>query len=96
MKNLIVRSLTGIIYVLLIVSALIFDNQYLFCGVFAIIAIIANYEFSTLVKSPTQGLRIFDLVGCLALFLGFAYYTAINSSILATIPYLIYIIFRLV
>lgn len=94
MKNLITRSLTGIIYIALIISALIFDNQYLFCGIFATIAIIANYEFSTLMKSEIKVVRILDAVGTAALFLGIAYYTAIAAAPLALTPYLIYIVIR--
>lgn len=107
MKNLITRSITGIIYVALIVAAVLLGGWW-FVGLFTIFAMLATHEFSTLCNAESGGENIStlvtDMTGTLIMVIGLCcvnmglltpHTTAVLGGTFFTL-YLIYLILRLV
>jgi len=107
MKNLIKRSITGIIYVALIISAVITGGWW-FVALFALFAVLATHEFATLSNAESGGESIItlitDMTGTLILVVGLCsvnlnlltpHTTAVLGGTFFTL-YLIYLIIRLV
>lgn len=107
MKNLIKRSITGIIYVALIISAVIFGGWW-FVALFSLFAVLATREFAVLCNAEAGGENIItlitDMTGALIMVIGLCcvnlrllspHTTAVLGGTFFTL-YLIYLIIRLV
>lgn len=107
MKNLIKRSITGIIYVSLIIAAVLAGGWW-FVALFSLFAILATHEFATLCNADAGGENIFtlvtDMAGSLILVVGLScvnlglltpHSTAVLGGTFFTL-YLLYLTARLV
>ncbi|WP_287934480.1 phosphatidate cytidylyltransferase [Duncaniella freteri] len=107
MKNLLKRSLTGVIYVALIVAAVLAGGWW-FVSLFALFAILAINEFANLTIAKSGGENVItlisDMAGALILFVGLS---CVNIGLLTPhttavlggtffIMYLLYMVIRLV
>ena len=108
MKNIVTRSLSGLVYIALIVSAILFGGRWGFPALCALFAIIGVAELHHLCKDSSEHshtLGVLDMVGALILVIGpSALLIAAGDSAIDMLPvgasalsaYLIYIIARLV
>lgn len=93
-KNLGTRTATGILFVLALLSGILF-NQYLFLCVFSVILILALHEFYRLIDksagvSTSQSLNV---VGGLLLFIGsYLFFSSTISSFVVFTPYILYVL----
>ena len=97
MSTLALRSLTGIVFVALLVGGII-TSPFTFSILFALITGLALWEFSTLVNKH-QGASVNRLINTVAgvyLFVAFCGYCADYSPSAAFIPYLLSIVYLLV
>ena len=97
MSTLALRSLTGIVFVALLVGGII-TSPFAFSMLFALITGLALWEFSTLVNKH-QGASVNRLINTVAgvyLFVAFCGYCADYSPSAAFIPYLLSIVYLLV
>lgn len=97
MSTLALRSLTGIVFVALLVGGII-TSPFTFSMLFALITGLALWEFSTLVNKH-QGASVNCLINTVAgvyLFVAFCGYCADYSPSAAFIPYLLSIVYLLV
>ena len=97
MSTLALRSLTGIVFVALLVGGII-TSPFTFSMLFALITGLALWEFSTLVNKH-QGASVNRLINTVAgvyLFVAFCGYCADYSPSAAFIPYLLSIVYLLV
>lgn len=97
MSTLALRSLTGIVFVALLVGGII-TSPFTFSMLFALITGLALWEFSTLVNKH-QGASVNRLINTVAgvyLFVAFSGYCADYSPSAAFIPYLLSIVYLLV
>ncbi len=107
MKNLILRAITGAIYVALICASVIAGGWY-FILFFGLVSIVALHEFYSLSNSPTGGENVttlvVDIVGGLIVCVGLSsvnlslmppYMTAVMGGTFFTV-YMLYLIVRLV
>jgi len=97
MSTLALRSLTGIVFVALLVGGII-PSPFTFSMLFALITGLALWEFSTLVNKH-QGASVNRLINTVAgvyLFVAFCGYCADYSPSAAFIPYLLSIVYLLV
>ncbi|MDE5693312.1 MAG: phosphatidate cytidylyltransferase, partial [Duncaniella sp.] len=107
MKNLIKRSITGIIYVALIVAAVLY-GEWWFVALFSLFAVLAVHEFSVLCNTGSGGENITtlvtDMTGALILVVGLG---SVNLGLLSPhttavlggtffLLYLLYLTIRLV
>lgn len=72
MNNLITRSLSGVVFGAIIISAILF-NQWVFLGVFAAILALALFEFYGLIAKGKSESKPQVIVGILIALLGFLY-----------------------
>ncbi len=99
MKNLLTRSLTGILFVA-VISAAILCGPYTFLALFAIIALLGYVEFLRLTqfgRETDRGLFALDLAGGYALFLSvftFSHQFPPLAHLIFVISYLVYLIAR--
>lgn len=94
LKNLGTRILTGAVFVGVLLAGILW-NQYSFLAIFSLISIWALHEFYTLLSKdgniPLN--RILNVVGGFLLFIGaYSYFSALCSSLIAFVPYIIYIL----
>lgn len=97
MKNLVVRTLSGIVFVLIVVGAILYDAK-TFVILFGIVAALAVWEFCTLVNNG-RNLRINRLISTASgLYLYFAVmaYCTEAAGAAVFIPYLITLIYLLI
>ncbi|MDE6066107.1 MAG: phosphatidate cytidylyltransferase [Duncaniella sp.] len=107
MKNLVKRSLTGIIYVALIVGAVLAGGWW-FVGLVSLFAVLAIHEFGTLCNASDGGEKVIaqtvDIVGALIMSVGLCcvnmglltpHTTAVLGGTFFTM-YLLYLVVRLV
>ena len=97
MKNLVVRALTGIVFVAIILGAILV-NPVLFAVVFAAITALAIWEFCSLVnaREDVHANRFICTVGGVYLFFAFFGYSINYSGASIFIPYLIILLYLLV
>jgi cytidylyltransferase family len=95
-KNLLTRTITGTLFVGLIILALTLGYNYLFLGVFASISVLALAEFYGLTQQQKSITLITDIYGGMALFFGMTYATYYGGSLICFSPYLLYILLRFV
>lgn len=99
MKNLLTRTLTGILFISLITAAVL-AGAYAFLVVFGIIALLGYIEFLNLTQLGRrfdQGLFVVDMAGACALFLAifsFSGQIPVNMQKAAILTYLIYLAAR--
>ncbi len=93
MKNLLLRSLTGLIYVVIITTGIIV-NQYTFLGLFSLILVVCLWEFYNLINRVRQ-VNInpyFNCLGGILLFLPTYLYASGISEHFIFYPFLFYIV----
>ncbi len=99
MKNLLIRTLTGILFVAVITAAIL-CGPYTFLILFAVIALLGYVEFLRLTRFGREtdlGLYVLDLAGAYALFisvLSFSHQFSFEGDIFIIIAYLVYLIAR--
>ncbi len=101
MKKLLIRILSGSVYIALIIaSILLFPiSPAAFLGVMSLFAAIGTHELYHLVEANGQSrhnklLCSIDMAGCVALIFGMYYLTATTCSAPAILPFLAYVIIR--
>lgn len=104
MKNLIQRSLTGIVYVALIVCAVLAQGWW-YIALFALIVLLAIREFETITNASTGGQHTFtlvlDMLGAIMLFAAVSIPLSkaipmMSISAAFAITYMLYLVARLV
>ena len=100
LKSLVVRTLTGAVFVAIIVGSILF-NEYSFALVFAAFAALASAEFYRLVDDLThspRGTMLVDVIGSILLFITFYIYATKDFHIsgIITVPYLVYFLVRFI
>ncbi|MDD4637006.1 MAG: phosphatidate cytidylyltransferase [Bacteroidales bacterium] len=98
MKNFLTRTLTGLIFVVLLVASIVMQS-YLFCSVFAIIVAVSLWEFYHLVGLTKDKPVIEKWAGILCgTYFFLASYLFVNglSPIQVFLPYIIYLIFIII
>ena len=100
LKTLAIRTLTGAVFVAIIVGSILY-NQYSFAFVFAAFAAMASAEFYRLVEDLThtpRGTLFVDILGSVLLFITFYIYADKNFHIsgIITVPYLVYFLVRFI
>ncbi len=99
MKNLVARSLTGILFVIVIVAAIL-GGAYTYLFVFGIIALLGYFEFIRLTQFGRQldrGMLSLDLAGAYALFLSifsFSHQFSEEARCIFVLSYLAYLTVR--
>ena len=93
LPNIVVRILSGIIFIAILIGGMLV-NQYTFAIVFSLITALLLYEFYGLVEKAAkiQIVRTWNILGGFALVLGGFYYAALDSSLLAFVPYVSYLL----
>lgn len=97
MKNLIIRGLTGAVFVAVLVGAICF-NPYTFLFLFSILTGLLIWEFYGLLKDqfPSQTKRIISTVGGIYLFAStFAYSNGLLGSTIF-LPYIVFILYSFI
>lgn len=93
MKNLVLRSLSGLIYVGLIVGSLIADNEYFFFALCTLFIILGTIEFSKLTNQETKPLFIvLDILLALSLIPTIISVTLVSSELLTLAPAILMIL----
>ena len=95
MKNLLIRTLTGTIYVTVLIVGIL-SGAYIFAGLFAIIATLCLWEFYGLVNTTPQVSvnRVVNVCGGVYLFLAtFFWISTDNLTINVYLPYISFILF---
>lgn len=93
MKNLVLRSLSGLIYVGLIVGSLIADNEYFFFALCALFIILGTIEFSKLTNQETKPLFIvLDILLAMSLIPTIISATLVSSDLLTLAPAILMIL----
>ena len=97
MKNLILRTLTGAVYVAVIIAG-IFVSQYTFLALFSAIITVCLWEFYGLTnKSQRMDIsRITNCLGGVILFVATFLYVSGKAAHIIFLPYLFYIVFMLI
>lgn len=100
LKSLSIRTLTGAVFVAIIVGSILF-NEYSFAFVFAAFAALASAEFYRLVDDLThspKGTMLVDVIGSILLFITFYIYATKDFQIsgIITVPYLVYFLVRFI
>ena len=95
-KKFIIRAISGILYGVLIIAALVIDNELLFDILFGLIAVLGIHEFNHLMSAEGRNIeKSLDAVGGLLLFLVPVIWV-IGGSTLGIGLYLAYLVARLV
>ena len=95
MKNFLTRTLTGFIFVVLLVGSIVLQS-YVFCSVFALIVALSLWEFYHLVVSLKEKSYVEKWAGILCgTYFFLASYLFVNgiSSVQIFLPYIFYLIF---
>ncbi|MCL2649948.1 MAG: phosphatidate cytidylyltransferase [Candidatus Azobacteroides sp.] len=94
MKNLFIRTITGTIYVAILIVGLL-SGVYIFAGLFAIIAALCLWEFYGLVNLNKQVSvnRIINVCGGVYLFLATFFLISIHLTVKVFLPYISFILF---
>jgi len=95
MKNFLTRTLTGLIFVVLLVGSIVLQS-YIFCSVFALIVALSLWEFYHLVVSLKEKSHVEKWAGILCgTYFFVASYFFVNgiSSVRIFLPYIFYLIF---
>lgn len=98
MKNLITRTVTGLIFVVVLMGGILY-SMYSFCILFAIITAAAVWEYTLLVNNKMEGIHINSLMSTVAaacLFLGVFAFTANMGGGGVFLPYILLIIYMLI
>jgi phosphatidate cytidylyltransferase len=93
MKNLLLRTLTGTVYVVLIISGIV-SNKYTFLCLFSIITVLCLWEFYGLINAQkrTKINPWYNCIGGFLLFVSANLYAAGIFSHVVFFPYLVYIV----
>ena len=100
LKSLAIRTVTGAVFVAVIVCSIL-CNEYTFALVFAAFAALASAEFYRLVDDLThapRGTLFVDIMGSILLFITFYIYATkdFDASSIITVPYLVYFLVRFI
>lgn len=100
LKSLAIRTVTGAVFVAVIVCSIL-CNEYTFALVFAAFAALASAEFYRLVDDLThapRGTMFVDIMGSILLFITFYIYATkdFDASSIITVPYLVYFLVRFI
>lgn len=97
-KNLVLRALTGIVFVSVILACII-TNEYTYALIFCLIEILALSEFYNLIEK-SAGVKIsksYNIIGGGLLFIAsFLYFSGITNFSVVFTPYICYLIFLFV
>ena len=100
MKKILTRTISGCIYVALIVTSLILDTPYLFFGLFSLFIIFGTFEFHRLAGQESLSFKLLvpllDSIGGLAMFATVMLLSAGYSLIMPLTAYLAYFVIRMV
>lgn len=93
LPNIVVRILAGAVFVGLLLGGILY-NEYSFLVVFSLITVLSLYEFYGLIEKDAKVpvVRVWNVLGGFFLFLGSFYYCAYGASVVAFVPYIIYLI----
>lgn len=92
MPNIVVRLLTGIIFVSVLIGGII-TNQHTFIIVFSLITALSLFEFYGLIEKAAKVpiIKTWNIVGGFLLVLGSYYFASIEASPLAFLPFIAYL-----
>jgi len=93
LPNIVVRILAGAVFVGLLLGGILI-NEYTFLVVFSLITVLCLYEFYGLIEKDAKVpvFRVWNLLGGFFLFLGSFYYSVYQTSVIAFVPYIVYLI----
>lgn len=93
LPNIVVRILSGVVFIGITLGGILI-NEYTFIIVFSLIAALLLFEFYGLIEKSAKipVVRTWNIVGGFFLVLGSFYYTAFSSSVIAFVPYIIYLL----
>ncbi|GHT70833.1 phosphatidate cytidylyltransferase [Bacteroidia bacterium] len=97
MKNFLLRSLTGFIYAVLVITGIIV-NSYTFLVLFSLVVILCLYEFYGLINASKRASvnPYFNCFGGLLLFVSSYFFVSETTGKFIFVPYLIYLVIVLV
>lgn len=97
LPNIVVRILAGAVFVGLLLGGILI-NEYTFLIIFSAITVLSLYEFYGLVEKVAKVpvIRIWNILGGFFLFIGSFYYCAFTTSVIAFVPYVIYLLLLLI
>ena len=93
LPNIVVRILAGAVFVSLLLGGILI-NQYTFVIIFSVLTALSLSEFYGLVEKDAKVpvIRTWNVLGGFFLFLGGFYYCAHEASVIAFVPYMIYLL----
>lgn len=95
MKNLVIRSLSGIIYVAIITLATLVDDVLIFTGLAGVLVALATTEFHCITNAPTSKLSMtLDVVGAVLFYLCVTYGIITESIVIVLAALIAYPIIR--
>lgn len=97
LPNIVVRILAGAVFVGLLLGGILI-NEYTFLIVFSLITVLSLYEFYGLIEKDAKVpvIRPWNILGGFFLFIGSFYFCAYSASVIAFVPYIIYLLFLFV
>ncbi|MFV0331822.1 MAG: phosphatidate cytidylyltransferase [Dysgonomonas sp.] len=93
LPNIAVRIIAGAVFVGLLLGGILI-NEYTFAIIFSLITVLSLYEFYGLIEKDAKVpvIRVWNVLGGFFLFLGSFYFCVFDSSALAFVPYIIYVL----
>ncbi len=93
LPNIAVRIIAGAVFVGLLLGGILI-NEYTFAIIFSLITVLSLFEFYGLIEKDAKVpvIRVWNVLGGFFLFLGSFYFCVFDSSALAFVPYIIYVL----
>jgi phosphatidate cytidylyltransferase len=92
LPNIVVRILAGAVFIGLLLGGILI-NEYTFLVIFSLLIVLCLYEFYGLIEKAAKVpvIRTWNILGGFFLFLGGFYYCVYSASVVAFVPYMIYL-----
>lgn len=95
MKNLLIRSLSGIVYVAIIALVTLVDDVLIFAAFAAVLVALATTEFHTITTAPTSKLSMaLDVAAAVLLFVCVTYGIISESLLIVSLSIVTYVVLR--
>lgn len=92
LPNIVVRVLAGAVFIGLLLGGILI-NEYTFLVIFSLLIVLCLYEFYGLIEKAAKVpvIRTWNILGGFFVFLGGFYYCVYSASVVAFVPYMIYL-----